>query len=141
MAESADSLFRRGMISEKQAGRLGVFRDQKDQPTKMAAFDEKGGKRDQGGVKDRGDKVAAKGHINDKRTTRAGSPIAGKPSKSGQAGREDQFDVDEIDDGENQKPDFPTQRGKGRKGSPPRQRGKVQPSGPAYGGPNSRADS
>lgn len=134
MAESADSLFRRGMISSKQASRLKVLKGTKHQASKMADFDGKGSV-DEGGVRDRGDRVAAKDHVNNRRTTRAGSPIASKPSKGGQAGAEGQPGTDEINEAAAQKPAFPRAGGGKRD---PRRKGPIQASGPMYGGPNSR---
>lgn len=134
MAESAESLFRRGMISSKQAAKLGALKGTKHQASKMADFDGKGSV-DQGGIRDRGDKIASSKHINNKRTTRAGSPIASKPSKGGQAGAEHQPGTDEINEADNQRPAFPKAGGGKRD---PRRKGPIQASGPMYGGPNSR---
>lgn len=135
MAESAESMFRRGMISHKQASRLGVLRGTRAEPSKMADFDDK--RDDEGDGKERGDRVASSRHINDKRTTRAGSPIASKPTKGGQAGAEHQPSDDEIDQAAHQRPAFPKQ-GKGTTAVPRKIRKRGTPSGPLYGGPSNR---
>ena len=101
----------------------------------MADFDDK--RDDEGDGTERGDRVAASGHINDRRTTRAGSPIASKPTKGAQAGAEHQPRSDEIDEGDNQRPAFPKQ-GKGTTAVPRKIRTRGTPSGPLYGGPNNR---
>lgn len=144
MAESVESLFRRGMISPRAGKRAGVLKavnGTKHERSKMADFEEKSGMRDQGGVRDRGDGLAGTDHINRKANTRAGSPIASKPSKGGQAGAEAQPGTDEINEGRNQRPDFPREGSRPKKqamGTPKRSRGGVTQSGPQYGDPNSR---
>lgn len=146
MAESADSMFRQGLISEREFKRLGAksaatkaARGTKVQPSKMAEFDNKEGRRDQGGVRDRGDRLAGNGHINRMRNPKGDSAIAKRPSKRALAGREHQPGTDEIDESDNQKPAFP-------RGDRMKRRGRVgvsapgKSSGPQYGGPSSRAD-
>ena len=91
MAERMDSLFRRGLISPKAMEKLGKRRSAKPkgfsatgvQPAGMADFDDKRGVRDQGGVRDRGARVAGSRHID--RTQDLGSPAraSGRPSKGG----------------------------------------------------------
>jgi hypothetical protein len=166
MAESVDSLFRRGMISSKQGAKLGVLKGTRAQNSKMANFDDKGGKRDQGGPRDSGDKNADSAHLN--RNQRIGSAIAGGPSKGGGQKQARSPHARELDEADVQKPDFPKGAGKLSRpaqkafvpapakalaakknaagsnsksswGTPSRAKGgAVRPSGPYYGGPNSR---
>jgi hypothetical protein len=110
MAESASSLFRRGMISSKQGAKLGVLKGTRAQNSKMADFDGKAGKRDQGGRIDYGDKNADSTHIN--RNQRVGSKIAGAPSKGGFLKQGRQPGARELDQADVQKPDFPKGAGK-----------------------------
>jgi hypothetical protein len=110
MAESVDSLFRRGMISPRQGAKLGVLKGTRAQNSKMASFDDKAGKRDQGGRADHGDKQADSRHIN--RNQRAGSKIASQPTKGGFSKQARPPTDDEIDQRDVQKPDFPKGAGK-----------------------------
>lgn len=87
MAESMESMFRRGMISKKQMGRMAkpaILKKTRAQKTKMAGFDSKKGVRDQGGVKDRGEVPV--NEINHPTNQRAGRPAlaGGLPSKGAQ---------------------------------------------------------
>jgi hypothetical protein len=139
MAESPDSLFRRGMISSKQMGKLAAQRGTRAEPSKMANFDDKGGRRDQGAGRDRGISETSVGHINNARQQREGSAIASKPTRGGRVNKGGQPGVDAIN--QDQRPAFPA-GGTPRKqslGTPARARGgRQRPSGPMYGGPNGR---
>ncbi len=131
-----DSMMHQGLISAGAGAKLKKLQGTKVQNSKMAAFDDKAGKRDQGGVRDRGDSsVAGVRHIDTKQDMGSPARASGAPSKGGRVNHTGQPGVDAIDEG--QTPAFPQQgSGKGRAGS--RTVGKVQPSGPEYGGPNSR---
>jgi len=149
MAESADSLFRRGMISPKQASKLKALAGTKLNPAFGAAEEGangRGGLRDQGAGRERGETaVAGNAHINNRRASDFGSPgrASGRPSAGGgvrsKGGRPG---ADEINAGGSQRPAFPAGSKPRRQalGTPQRARGTVQPSGPLYGGPSSRAD-
>jgi hypothetical protein len=136
MAESMNSLFRRGMISEKQMGRMekpAILRQTKPGvPTKMAKFEHK---RKDEGSKDRGEIPPTE--INHPTNQRLGK--IGTVSKGGQVGKGAQPTVNAIN--QDQTPKFPAgdrikanRRQVGVKGHG----GKS--SGPEYGGPSSRAD-
>lgn len=138
--ESADSLFRRGMISEKQY-KLKALAGTKAQPSKMAKFDDKGGRRDQGAGRERGIPEMGSRHINNARTQREGSAIASRPTRGGRVNAGGQPGVDAID--ERQGPAFPagSRPRKQALGTPARARGGApRSSGPQYGGPASRAN-
>ena len=105
MASLADTLMRAGQISGSQWERLKLQKGPA-QKTQMANFDDKAGVRDQGGIRDRGHSDAGRSHI-DKNQKMAGGGISGKPSKGGAVGAYGQPGRAEIDDGKNQKPDFP----------------------------------
>lgn len=70
MAETADSLFRRGAISAKQAGKMKVsdlpkvLKKTKVERADEESFEGKQGLRDQGGRKDHGHEVAKRDHVN-----------------------------------------------------------------------------
>lgn len=143
MSESADSLYRRGMISERQGKRLGVVKGTKAENSRMAEFDGKEGVRDQGGNKDRGHALGSRNHINQASNTRANSSVVKQPSKGGFVKNKGKApDSDEINQGTSQRPNFPAgDKIKRRAGGAPRRvAAKAQPSGPEYGGPNSRGD-
>lgn len=150
MGESMESLYRRGMISGKQMGRMSkpaILNETKPGvPTKMAAFDGKGTK-DQGQAHGRGIPEMSIDEINERSVQDKGGSFGmggrrGPPSKGGRAGPERQFKSKQIDDAKMQKPKFPagaTVSGKeaGRKvgvTGPPGKSAKSQ-----YGGPSSRA--
>ena len=144
MAESMSSLFRRGAISSKQMDRMAkpaILNKTKVQPSKMADFDSKKGKRDQGGVRDRGEVPV--NEINHKTNQKPGTPSkgAGLPSKGARVNRSGQPDVDHID--QQQGPKFPA-GAKISAGHGKRQVGirghSGKSSGPQYGGPSSRAN-
>ncbi len=132
----SDAMMHQGLISAKAGAKLKKLQGTKVQNSKMAAFDDKAGKRDQGGNRDRGDSsIAGSHHIDTKQDMGSPARASGPPSKGGRVNHTGQPGVDAID--ENQAPTFPKQgSGKGRAGS--RTVGKVQPSGPEYGGPNNR---
>jgi len=139
MAESAESLYRRGMISPRQAGKLGILKATKAQPSKMADFDAK----ESGGSGD--GSIAGRNHINNRGTADLGSPqrASGKPSTGAFVkNKGGQPRANEIDEPAAQKPNFPRQGSRASKQSlstPKRARGRVTASGPEYGGPNSRS--
>jgi hypothetical protein len=122
MAESATSLFRRGMISSKQAGKLKALRGTTTNPPSYdgtdarasgggSGFDSRKGKNDQGGRRDKGDgTVAGVGHINNRKASDFGTPAraGGRPSKGGSApSRGGVPDYEQIDEATEQKPNFP----------------------------------
>lgn len=116
-----------GMISNKVAKARGVkigVRGTRVQKTKMAAFDDKAGKRDQGAGKIKGEAHTTSNNIN---TNQAG----GRMSKQGGAGKEAQPGTD----GGKKWPTASTV--KARKTNLTN-KAAIQPSGPLYGGPSSR---
>ena len=123
MAETAESLFRRGAISKKQAGKMRVgdlpkvLRSTKVERANEEDFDGKQGMRDQGGLRDRGPKDTGRDAIN--KNQRDSSAIGGRPSRDGYVRnpKGGQPNVDEIDQGGNQKPEFPRSAGLGTKAS------------------------
>jgi hypothetical protein len=147
MAESMESLFRRGLISQKAMKKLGsrtrrpkILDETRVQNSRMANFDSKA--KDEGGVRDRGDTSVAGSRGIDTRQD-LGSPqrASGRPSADGFV--KDQMPVltDEINDANNQRPAFP--RGDKVKASEAKRKlgvvSKAIPSAPSqYGGPNSR---
>jgi hypothetical protein len=136
---NATEMFRQGLISERSARKIGVLKGTRAQGAHMEPFDNKAGRTDQGGVRDRGVPAAGRSAID--KNQREGSPIAGRPSRGGRVNRTGQPRVDHID--REQGPAFPkgasAKRGNG-KGLGARTRGRIVDSGPEYGGPNSRAD-
>src|ERR1043166_1769086 len=103
MASHVETMFRAGQISPKQYAKLSAQAGTKAHPTKMADFDEKGGKRDQGAGRARGAPHAGSRHID--KNQAAGSPIASKPSKGASVNASGQPGRSAID--QNQKPEFP----------------------------------
>src|SRR3984893_4574981 len=84
MSESMNSLYRRGAISSKQMGRMAkpaILNKTTVQASKMAHFNSKKGKRDQGGIKDRGE--VPTNEINHPTNQKTGSPgwAGGLPPK------------------------------------------------------------
>jgi hypothetical protein len=144
MAESATSLFNRGMISSKAAAKLKAQRGTRIEPGFEAGeepFHGRQGRADQGRGRDRGKtEVAASGHINRARNQREGSAIASRPTKGSRVNAGGQPTVDAIN--QRQRPEFPAGArvaGRSSNAAPSRIRGGQQrPSGPMYGGPNSR---
>jgi hypothetical protein len=150
MAESIESLFRRGLISSKAMEKFGkrgneakpkILSETKVQASKMANFADKRGRNDQGGVRDKGAKVASAHHIDVRQDLGSPARASGRPSKGGFVPDQMQVQSDEIDDADNQQPAFPkAAKVKAANGS--RQVGVKAPpgksSGPQYGGPNSR---
>lgn len=147
MAESMSSLFRRGAISSKQMGRMAkpaILNKTRPQKSKMAKFNDKRGKRDQGGVRDRGEVPG--NELNHPTNQRAGSPAtaSGLPSKGARVNKTAQARIGSIN--ADQSPKFPAgatvkknTRPVGRTGlggSSPA----LRSSGPQYGGPSSRAN-
>jgi hypothetical protein len=140
MSESMKSLYRRGMISGKQMGRMAkpaiLAKTKPGVPTKMADFDGKAGKRDQGGVRDRGE---VPGNEINHPTNQAKKPV-GTVSKGGGVNKGGQPTARAID--QDQKPSFPkgalvSGKEAGRKVGVGGPKGKSAPS--QYGGPSSRA--
>lgn len=144
MAESMESMFRRGMISKKQMGRAAkpaiLKKTKSGVPTKMADFDSKAGRGDQGGVRDRG--AVGPGEMNKRANQKPGTPAdaGGLPSKGGQTvGNKAGPSVNAIDQNTGKK--FPgegsSMKSNGRKvGVGGGSRPKSAPS--QYGGPSSR---
>lgn len=138
MGESMDSLYRRGQISGKQMGRMGkpaILNKTKPQASKMAPFDDKAGRNDQGAGRERAEVPV--NEIN--HPTNQGGKTG--VSKGGSVGKSGQPSANAIN--EDQGPEFP--RGgtvKGANGK--RQVGVKGPpgksGGPEYGGPSSRRD-
>lgn len=145
MGESVDSLFRRGAISEKQMRRMGGAapgpKGTRAQPSKMANFDDKGGRRDQGGGKDRG--AVGRAAIDERQDMGSPERASGKMSKGASVNASGQPRAHEIDAPENQRPEFPS-GGRVAAKNGRRQVGVKGPagksSGPLYGGPSSRVD-
>lgn len=126
MAEGMESLFRRGAISKKQMGR-------------MTDFNSKAGKRDQGGIRDRG--LVKTGEINAPSHQKTGSPAkaGGLPSKGAQTrGNKAGPTVNAINERTGKK--FPS--GSKMSGGNKKRvgvKGGVEPSAPSqYGGPSNR---
>jgi hypothetical protein len=146
MGESMQSLFRRGLISPTAMAKLGkrkpkILSETRVQNAKMANFDDKAGARDQGGVRDKGAKVASARHVDIRQDLGSPARASGRPSRGGFVPDQMQVHGDEIDDAVNQQPAFPkAAKIKAANGARPvgvkGPRG--QSSGPAYGGPNSR---
>jgi hypothetical protein len=147
MAESMQSLFRRGMISPKAMGKLAakgskrkILNQTKVQNSGMANFD--GKSKDEGANRDRADRsVAGSRHIDTKQDLGTPARASGRPSRGGFVKDQMQVNTDEIDDANNQRPAFP--RGaKVKAANGARQVGVKGPpgksSGPEYGGPPSR---
>jgi len=138
MAESVESLVRRGMISSRQAERMGLKaqRGAKAQPSRMPGSKEE---RDEGAGTAQG--AVSTNAINERdpfaRPRKERNPLKPFMKRKGVKG---QPRADEIDDREFQEPDFPagTKPSKQKLDTPRRARGPVQPSGPIYGGPSSR---
>jgi hypothetical protein len=148
MAESMQSLFRRGLISPTAMAKVGkrkpkILNETKGQASKMANFDDKSGARDQGGAPDKGAKVASVRHIDIRQDLGSPARASGRPSKGGFVPDQMQVHSDEIDDADNQQPAFP-KAAKVKAANGARQVGVKGPrgksSGPAYGGPNSRSN-
>lgn len=89
MGESAVSMFRRGMISPKQADKLGILKQTKTQNSRMADFDGRGSV-DEGGRKDKGAGEASSRHIDKRQDKGTPARASGKPSAGGSAGAESQ---------------------------------------------------
>jgi hypothetical protein len=112
MAESMQSLFRRGLISPTAMAKVGkrkpkILNETKGQASKMASFDDKSGARDQGGARDKGAKVASVRHIDIRQDLGSPARASGRPSKGGFVPDQMQVHSDEIDDADNQQPAFP----------------------------------
>ena len=145
MAESMDSLFRRGAISSKQMGRMSkpaILRKTKPGiPSKLANFDER--TKDEGRAHGRGIREVSVDEINESAVQDRGGRV-GTPTKGGRAGVErTAAKTAHIDDGALQRPAFPAgAKVSGKNGK--RQVGIKGPagksSGPQYGGPSSRAN-
>jgi hypothetical protein len=118
MGESAESLFRRGMISSKAWKKPGILSRTRVERAKEEKFHGKQGLKDQGGPRDYG--AIDEGHINDKRTQKMGP----KPSKGGAVNKYGQVSVGEINDSDEQKPNNPregsTIKKKAKLGAPSR---------------------
>ena len=141
MGETADSLFRRGAISPKQAAKLGVLKKTKVERAPEEDFDGKQGLRDQGGGKEHGHKVARSRHIDIKQEMGTPERASGKPSKGGSVNASGQPGADEIDRGSSGKGGKNTKvwpsEGNETSAKQPmnkRSKGKIPKQGPLYGG-------
>lgn len=145
MAESMNSLFRRGAISSKQMGRMAkpaILSKTRSEPSKMASFGTKS--KVDAGMPSRGASIAT-GKTIDK-NQRKGSPrtASGMPSKGARVNKTAEARIGSIN--ADQSPKFPAgatvkknTRPVGRTGlggSSPA----LRSSGPQYGGPSSRAN-
>ena len=132
MGEAATSLFRRGLISQKQAGKLGILKQTKSGvPTKMADFD--GRSKDEGGTRDKGAPEASTRHIDKRQDMGSPARASGAPSSGGSVGKGatgQPVRRRQLDDAATQKPDFPA--GSGKRGAPPNE---VRSSPPGGGKP------
>jgi hypothetical protein len=142
MAESMQSLFRRGLISPRSMSKLTrnfrTGRDDAGVPTEMTDFNDE--TKDEGSIHQTGE--VPDDEIN--HPTNQKKKKIGQVSKGGGAGREEQLEADHIDDARMQQPTFPH----GGKFHPGEARRRVGVAGPArgangsagvlYGGPNSR---
>jgi hypothetical protein len=146
MAESMESLFRRGMISPKALGKLAakskpkILNQTRVQNSRMADFDDNS--KDEGANRDRGARsVAGSRHIDTKQDLGTPARASGRPSRGGFVRDQMQVNTDEIDDANNQRPAFP-KGAKVKAANGARQVGVKGPpgksSGPEYGGPSSR---
>jgi hypothetical protein len=140
MAESMQSLARRGLISPRQLKRrFQTGKDGSGVPTKMAAFEDR--TKDEGSVHQTGEVPANEiNHPTNQRKKKVGTV-----SKGGGVGREGQVDGSEIEAAEQQKPNFPKHGTKLEAGETRRRVGVAQSntgsnrsSGGQYGGPSSR---
>jgi len=144
MGESMTSLFRRGMISKPNADRIGkpkVLAQTSVQASRMADFDDKGGRKDQGGTRDAGERsVASTRHINQNQDMGSPDRASGKPSKGASVGAQRQpVHSREINDSRQQKPDFPREGSRARDSEArrtinKRSRGRIPAGGGLYGG-------
>src|SRR5262249_51751910 len=95
----------------------------------------------QGGVRDRGARVAGSRHIDSAQDLGSPTRASGRPSQGGFVRDQMQVHSDEIDDADNQTPAFPN-AARMRAANGARQVGVMGPpgrsSGPQYGGPSSR---
>src|SRR5260370_38450297 len=92
MAESVESLFRRGLISSKAMEKFGkrgneakpkIPNETKVQASKLANFNDKSGRDDQGGARDKGAKVASVRHIDICQDLGSPARASGRPTKGG----------------------------------------------------------
>lgn len=143
MAESMESLHRRGMISQKQMARMSksaiLKKTKHGVPSKMAIFSDKSSSGTGTGL--RGE--VPTNEINHRTNQKTGTPAraGGLPSRGGQARGGTAPRVDSIDQGSLQRPKFPP--GASVKGAYGKKqvgvRGGVKPSAPSqYGGPSNR---
>jgi hypothetical protein len=140
MAESIESLFRRGQISGRQLKRrFRTGRDGAGVPTKMAAFDDM--TKDEGSVHQRGE---IPGNEIEHPTNQRKNKV-GRVSRGGGAGRQGTVRQDQINAAEYQRPNFPARGSRleprevhRRVGVAQSDTGSNQSSGPLYGGPSSR---
>jgi hypothetical protein len=142
MSESMESMYRRGVISRKQMGRMAkpaILNKTTSQASKMAAFDGKG-RKDEGGVRDRGEVPTTE--INHPTNQKRGK--VGAVSKGGGVGKGGQPSARAID--QDQTPKFPAGGTVKKNAKPVGRRGLggasagLRSSGPHYGGPSSRAN-
>ena len=147
MAESMESLFRRGAISSKQMGRMAkpaiLKKTKPGVPAKMAKFD--GKSKDEGKAHGKGIPEMSIDQINERAVQDTGGSFGmggrrGPPSKGGRAGAERQFKGGQINDSAMQKPAFPKGGKMKANGKRVGVKGGVKPTAPQsrYGDPPSR---
>jgi hypothetical protein len=140
MAESIESLFRRGQISGRQLKRrFQTGRDGAGVPTKMADFDDP--TKDEGSVHQRGE---IPGNEIEHPTNQARKRF-GRVSRGGDVNASGNPKANQINQADYQRPSFPARGSRLEPGEARRRvgvaqsnTGSNQSSGPLYGGPNSR---
>ena len=141
MSESMHSLYRRGMISSKQMGRMekpAILKQTKNGvPTKMAKFEQKS--KDEGKKDGRGIGAMSVDEINEPDAQDQGGKY-GTPSKGGRVGKPAQVETNEIGERSMQKPSFPREGRtvKANKRPVGVQGGTTKSTGNSYGAPNNR---
>jgi hypothetical protein len=97
---------RQGLISSKAANKF--LAGTRAQNSKMADFNDKAGKRDQGGTKDRGAGEARTSHIDTRQTMGSKAKASGEVSKGGRVhgGQKQPAKRDHIDAGALERPNF-----------------------------------
>jgi hypothetical protein len=141
MAETADSLYRRGAISAKQGAKLGILKKTKVERDKEESFDGKQGLKDQGAGREKGHKEASVRHIDVKKDIGSPERASGAPSKGGRVNSYGQPGTDEIDRGSSGKGGKNTKKwpseGDETSAKQPmnkRSKGKIAKQGGQYGG-------
>lgn len=129
MAETADSLFRRGAISPKQAAKMGVLKKTKVERADEEDFDGKQGLKDQGGIRDKGIKQTRRDAINQNQKM-GEKPSKGGSIKNGKGGMPTTNAINE-----NTGKEWPSEKNaSARTPENPRSKGKIAKQGGQYGG-------